>query len=771
MRFLRQFRRLRRSRVAAQRLLAHAIALATMSLLAGCNALYPEPIDTATRLAMFPVTGLPIEQPIVIRWNAQQVPYIEAQTDRDLAFALGLVHAHLRGGQLALLKRIARGRLSEMVGPLAQDIDHALRILDYGHAAPETLRRMPAETRAWIDAFVAGLNHYQAQEIASAPELALLGVAPEPWTAEDVLAIGRLAGTDVNWLAYFSLLRERNEPGFEALWARTLEAGANATTSFRARRGEAFFADLLTTSAWAGSNSVVVSGARSATGAALIASDPHLGLALPNYWLLVGIKSPSLHAVGLMVPGVPILGLGRNPDLAWGGTNLRAASSDLYDVTGLPPAVIRESTVTIRTRAWPDATRTVRRTPFGPIITDATVIPSQPGEVIALRWVGHEPTDEVGAFLQAMRASTPEAFRAAFAGFGVPGQNMLVAASDGRIAHVIAVTQPRRARFPPRPDPVLDATDPANAWQGFATTPDLPAAFDPPEGFLASANNRPTDGPVPLGFFFSDDERVRRLQALLAARDRIGVGDLKALQNDTFSADAQAMNALFLQELERLPGPPVDPAFIARLRGWDGDYAMDSRGAVAFETLLFHLVPPLYGAESIDGLAVAVNQWNFLTAFLARDLAALPAARREALLRDAAGKAAADASRFETWGDMHRLSVAHLLRNLPLVGRRFVIADLPVGGSRETPMKSAHGLVNARHDARYGSQARHISDLSDPDANWFVLLGGQDGWLGSANYADQLTLWRNRGYLRMPLRAETVAREFPIVLQLAPADR
>jgi penicillin amidase len=105
------------------------------------------------------------------------------------------------------------------------------------------------------------------------------------------------------------------------------------------------------------------------------------------------------------------------------------------------------------------------------------------------------------------------------------------------------------------------------------------------------------------------------------------------------------------------------------------------------------------------------------------------------------------------------------------VGRRFVIADLPVGGSRETPMKSAHGLVNARHDARYGSQARHISDLSDPDANWFVLLGGQDGWLGSANYADQLTLWRNRGYLRMPLRAETVAREFPIVLQLAPADR
>ena len=85
-------------------------------------------------------------------------------------------------------------------------------------------------------------------------------------------------------------------------------------------------------------------------------------------------------------------------------------------------------------------------------------------------------------------------------------------------------------------------------------------------------------------------------------------------------------------------------------------------------------------------------------------------------------------------------------------------------------MKMAHGLVNGRHTATFGSMARHISDLSDLDANWFTLLGGNDGWLGSANFCDQLPLWRERRFIRMPLRPETVAAEFPIFTTLTPAS-
>ena len=121
------------------------------------------------------------------------------------------------------------------------------------------------------------------------------------------------------------------------------------------------------------------------------------------------------------------------------------------------------------------------------------------------------------------------------------------------------------------------------------------------------------------------------------------------------------------------------------------------------------------------------------------------------------------------WGDMHRLRLAHSLGRLPVLRGAFIVANLPAGGSRQTPMKMAHGLVNGRHCATFGSMARHISDLSDLDANWFILLGGNDGWIGSASYCDQLPLWQERRYIRMPLRPETVAREFPLVTNLSPA--
>jgi penicillin G amidase len=106
--------------------------------------------------------------------------------------------------------------------------------------------------------------------------------------------------------------------------------------------------------------------------------------------------------------------------------------------------------------------------------------------------------------------------------------------------------------------------------------------------------------------------------------------------------------------------------------------------------------------------------------------------------------------------------------NLPLLGRAFVLGDFPVGGSRETPMKTGHGLVSGPHEVSFGSMARFVSDLADPDANWFVLFGGQDGWLGSAAFADQVPLWREGRAIRMPLRPAVVAAEFPEVTVLSP---
>ncbi|NBB82247.1 MAG: hypothetical protein GVY28_02455, partial [Alphaproteobacteria bacterium] len=136
--------------------------LAAAVLVAGCSALAPEAVDLEQRLAQFPTEGAPVERPVSIRWDDHQIPFVEAETDRDLAVALGMVHAHLRGAQMDLFRLASQGRLSEIGGPFAHDIDHALRIVDFGAAVPAILDAMPAETRAWLDAFVDGINHYRA---------------------------------------------------------------------------------------------------------------------------------------------------------------------------------------------------------------------------------------------------------------------------------------------------------------------------------------------------------------------------------------------------------------------------------------------------------------------------------------------------------------------------------------------------------------------------------------------------------------------------------
>lgn len=192
-------------------------------------------------------------------------------------------------------------------------------------------------------------------------------------------------------------------------------------------------------------------------------------------------------------------------------------------------------------------------------------------------------------------------------------------------------------------------------------------------------------------------------------------------------------------------------------------------GAVAFETFLYHLVLGLYGGERPADLPELYSQLSYLSTYLLPDLEALEEGRRQELLRQSAAAAALDAARYPRWGDMHRLRLAHGLARVPLIRAAFILESLPVGGSRQTPMKMSHGLVNGRHCATFGSMARHISDMSDLDNNWFVLLGGNDGWLGSANFADQMPLWKERRYIRMPLRPETVAAEFPMAMTLTPS--
>ncbi|MEM7212307.1 MAG: penicillin acylase family protein [Pseudomonadota bacterium] len=494
-----------------------AVALSAMSLLSvGCAIVAGPsgPVSFEDRLAVFPTTEVPVEQPVEIRWSDRMVPFITAETDRDAAFAMGMVHAHLRLGEMVIARHASQGRLSEMAGPWTTDLDAAIRAFDFGRAAPEILDAMPPKTREWMDRFVDGINFYASRLGPDEwpHEFELAGLEWEPWRAEDTVRIARVSGIDINWGVWTRLLQIEDPE----LRARVLSRLDGLSKGGRATFGDstASFSGLKALEQMValgehigkpGSNSFVVAPERSESGATLIANDPHLGFFIPNPWVIAGLRSPSYEAVGMMVPGTPVFGFGRTPHLAWGGTNLRATTSELVDVSGLSSDQIETVEHDVGVRFWFDETWETRRTEYGPIMSGISELFGNLPE-FAINWVGHRPTDETTALLGAMKARDFGEFRTAMKDFALPPQVFLVATKEGDIASMIATTVPAR----PANDPLRPIVSPersAEHFQRLVAGDQLPFEVNPRSGVLASANNRPTaDETIPYGGIFPQDE-------------------------------------------------------------------------------------------------------------------------------------------------------------------------------------------------------------------------------------------------------------------------
>ncbi len=700
----------------------------------------PSPVDRAARLAALPRIA-PVARPVTIHWNAHLVPFIEAESDEDLAVALGVVHAHLRLAQMEMLRLLSQGRVAEVIGPLGVELDHALRLIDFPRAVPAIIAGLAAETRRWSEGFVAGVNAVIGLEKLPA-EYALLGVRPAPWTLADLFAAARLAAADVNWLIWGRLLATRAALGqseWRALWPRLVAAAPPAEAEWVAEAA-------MTSFARQGSNAAVVAGGRSRSGAGLLAADPHLSVALPNVWLIAAFRSPGYHAAGLMPAGFPVIGIGRNRSIAWAGTNLHAASSDLFDATDLP---ISERETVIRVRGGGERRVVLRDSPLGPIVSDGRMLRNR--RPLALAWIGHRPSDEMGAMLAVMRADGPETFRAALARFAVPGLNMLHAGRDGRIGHVFAARLPRRAPEMP-PDLVL-APERAEAWDDTLGAAELPHRTDPAEGIIVSANDAPPKTEILVGLFFSASDRARRMRRLLGGTGRLGLAELAALQRDVVAEGAPAVRDLLLARIgPRFARLPV----VRALAGWQGEYGEGSTGALVFEVLLASLAA---GLEQRGRLKGAGAVWT-ARALLAAEIAAMADAGLAKLLASALRDAGRALRRYRNWGGAHRMRLAHQLARVPVLGRRFVYEAWAAPGGKETLNKTAHPPVRGRHAVSYGASARFLADLAEPDANQVVLLGGQDGWLGGENFLDQAPLWREGRTLALPLSPEA-ARAWP----------
>ncbi|MEM7754172.1 MAG: penicillin acylase family protein [Planctomycetota bacterium] len=704
-------------------------------------------IDGVARLDGLDRAWPGLDGEVEIVWDEHLIPFITAGSDADAAYAMGLVHAHLRLAQMELFRRVSQGRFSEMGGPLVVGLDHAIRAIDLDRAVPEMEAALPDETRLWIERYVAGVNAYRETMTERPTDATTLGFDyDEPWTVADVLTFGRLASVDVNWGRFITLARLEGQAGYDDFIQRLWAFGDAGVPSFGGESRHEL--DALADIGRTGSNAFVVSGERSASGGALVASDPHLGLPMPNIWCVLGYRTPERAVVGFTIPALPFVVVGRNEGIAWTGTNMQSSSTVLYRLPeGWTPESTREESIGVRW--WFDATESVRESALGPVLTDAAFLGMLKGagdDDVAIRWRGHDVSDESSAFLNASKSVDWEGFREAFRPYAAGGQNMLFGDSDGNIGQIMAVEAVPAAAAASRVG-VVDAGDPAFAWGPGIASPDLPFELNPEAGFLVSANNVPTPTSPPLVPQGNSNDRVVRMSELLSEDRTYTLDELLEIQKDVFSAASQRLAGALHAAAgsASFDGRAID--LMNELGAWDGRYARDSVGAAAYQAALDSLIDVLYEERYGPRILTTLRSAPYVHDFAFEDLTddgAIAAIRSAAKGWDP-GMA---------WGDVHRLRLSHPIGAVPLLGGSYRFEDRAYEGSTTTVFKAAHRVTGGTHATTFGANARLLCDMGTLDDNRVVILGGQDGWMGSDRLLDQVPVWLEGRTIPLPLSEE-----------------
>jgi penicillin amidase len=701
------------------------------------------------------------------------------------------------------MRRLAAGRLSEVLGARTVEIDRAMRTFGFAGLAEAQYASSSPEVRRILDAYAAGVNLWlQRHRGALPPEFLAVGHAPDHWRPVDSLLwlrtmSLRLAGNRSEELLRERLSRILSPEMLADLWPPAL-TGSLLVIPGGDGDGEEKEGPPAEGGPQNGgaSNMWVLGGGRTESGKPLLASDPHLGLTAPIAWYLARVETPQGRLAGATAPGFPFFIFGHNDRIAWA---LTSTGSDVEDLVleradpadpsryvteeGTLPFAVRSET--IRVRGGEDVVVEIRASRHGPIVGELE--PPTPGgetRLLALQASYLSEDDRAPeAALGVNAARGWDEFVAALSGQKVIQQNFGYADVDGNIGFIAPGRVPMR-----RPG---EGRVPRPGWTGEPQPEEiafdaLPRAFNPPAGVIINANNRIVAPSYPfyLGDGWDAGFRAERIAQLIEASSAHTVESMAAMQVDTVSLVAKTLLPMMLDPLE---GDDSRESARKALRAWAADPAMaaDRPEPLIFAAWLRAFVEEV-GRDKLGGLFE--SWWGFRPLFAERVLRQRPVwcdrlstPEVEACagrLRDALARAMADLSsefgedwRSWRWDAAHEARFSHqLLGRLPLAAGA-VNVTTPIGGGNDTVLRAASDLTNADAPfaAVHGAGFRGIYDLADLSRSRFIIAPGQSGNPLSIHYRDLVGIWREGGSVTLAPTREALERDAFATLTLAPS--
>jgi penicillin amidase len=701
------------------------------------------------------------------------VPHVEAATLDDALAGLGLAHAQDRLWQMELLRRSARGTLSELFGRSTLRLDRLARTLGLAEAASREESRLDPGARALLESYARGVNAWiremQTGQVPTPVEFGWFGVEPDPWAPADTLAIVRLRAWMLGRSLGASLLLDRlvqklggvaSAPFFPALFS-TLPAEDLVRTWTELGRVADSLAGVNGLRGRVGSIGLVIGPERSASGLPLLANDPHVEFQLPPVFYLAHLRAASFEVAGATWPGVPVFWTGTTLHSAWGQVALHANASDLfvetihpsdayrYDVRGRWKQTDRREEH-IRVRGAGDEHIEVLTTRHGPLLV--SVLPEdKAARKLALQWTGQHRRSGIRALLALPRARSFAEFREALRDLPAPPTVFLYADRTPAVALQIA------GDLPVRPIDTGLLPVPGRSgwydWRGTLAYDELPYRTQADAAWLvAGPRGAGLAFPIRVAWLWSATGATERLRHRLETSPKLELEDVLALQRETHNSSAPAGIRKILDGVQ--PRSSAARRVHKALRAWDGSTSQDAAGSAVYHAfrmrLLGHLLERHLPGDQIEALLKLAEPvpGRALAAYLARTSEPVDEALIETVLEETWSWLTSEVSSNPakwTWGQTHRLRLSHPFERLgrgvtALIGRTLSRGPFPAPGDPG----SVWAMFTDGTDPfrpRVGPAFRFAVDLADPVHSRFGLCGGQSGIPGSPTYEDGVEPW------------------------------
>jgi penicillin amidase len=718
---------------------------------------------------------------VTIKYDEYMIPHIFAKNDHDLYFTQGYVTAEDRLWQMDIQTRSASGRLAEVVGPKALDVDRYHRRMGMVYGAENSLKEMMKDPRmsVMINAYTEGINTYihQLWKRDYPIEFKLLDYEPEDWKPINCALLLKLmsetlagysdAAAMTNVLKKFGPATTNDLfPDYPMRESPIIPAGTK--WNFKALPLPKASADFLASMVepvkhqekveGIGSNNWAIAGSKTASGYPILANDPHLNLTLPSIWYQMQLSAPGVNTYGVTIPGAPCVVIGYNNKVAWGETNVGADVLDFYKIKFKDDShneywynkqwnKTTKRVEIIYSRNQKPLYDTVIYTHHGPVAYESAAVRPKSHDDIpvgaAVRWIAHDKSQDLLAFYLLNRAKNYDDYRKAVSYSTAPAQNFVFASADKDIAITVAGKFP--LKFKNQGKFILDGSDPANDWQGWIPTDQNPTVKNPERGFVSSANQSSTDSSYPyyLNWNPAAYERGKRINDRLAAMKNATVDSMRNLQLDTYSILAQDVLPTMFSYIDPTTLSKDQLQAYAILKEWNKYFDANSVGATIFNSWWKRFYDMIWTDEfGTNGDFMLPSKDRTVKLLLKEPQAKwfddihTPEKETCADIVKTSFTAAVDTLIKKygkpgdswRWGYVKSTHINHLA-NLPGFGAGKIIA----GGTGS--------VVNALIDG-HGPSWRMVVQMGPKVQGYGIFPGGQSGNPGSIHYNDMLQTWK-----------------------------